>query len=332
MSTDLNTKLIMRNAYRITSDRRHTCLRVRVPGGHLEARHLSLIQHIADTYGNGTVHITTRQGFEIPGIPYEMIPEVNRALAPLLEALEVAIGVPLDDTTQGYPAAGTRNVAACIGNRVCPFANNDTTALAQRIEATIFPNHYHVKVAVTGCPNDCIKAHLQDFGIIGQAAVEIDAARCIGCEACVTNCRKRVTGALELQNMIAVRDAQRCIGCGECVLKCPTGAWSRNPHKFFRMVILGRTGKKNPRLAATFLEWAAEPVILAVLRNVYKFIDEHIDRSLPKEHLGYIVDRIGYPAFRDALLDGVALNPQARVAERLDFHGYWHTADGIMQW
>lgn len=327
---DLNTKAIIRNAFRITSDREHTCLRVRVPGGHLDAKHLGIIQQIAEEFGNGTVHVTIRQGFEIPGIPFARIPEVNRALQPFLEAMEVAIGVPLEDTAAGYPAAGTRNISACIGNRVCTFANYDTTALAQRIEQAVFPNHYHVKIGVTGCPNDCIKAHMQDFGILGQTAVEIDTSRCIGCEACVTNCRKRVTGALELKRHVAVRDARRCIGCGECVLKCPTGAWSRNPEKFFRMVILGRTGKKNPRLAASFLEWATEPVILGILRNVYAFIDRHIDRSLAKEHLGYIVDRVGYPDFRAALLDGITLNPQARVAESLDFHGYRYVADNHM--
>jgi len=322
MSMDLNTKAIVRNAYRITSDRRHTCLRVRVPGGHLQAKYLSLIQRIAEEYGNGTVHITIRQGFEIPGILFAKIPEVNQELEPFLDALEGAIGVSFDDTSMGYPAAGTRNVSACIGNRVCPFANYDTTALAQRIEATIFPNHHHVKVAVTGCPNDCVKAHMQDFGIIGQAAVEIETDRCIGCEACVSNCRKRVTGALALHNNMPVRDARRCIGCGECVLKCPTGAWSRHPEKYYRMVILGRTGKKNPRLAASFLEWGTEAVILGILRNVYAFIDQYIDRSLPKEHLGYIVDRVGYPVFRAAVLDGITLNPQASVAEQLEFHGY----------
>jgi anaerobic sulfite reductase subunit C len=327
MTLDLNTKAIIRNAYRITSDRQHTCLRVRVPGGHLEAKHLAMVQRIAEEFGNGTVHLTIRQGFEIPGIPYAKIPEVNRALQPYLEALELAIGVDIPDPTGGYPAAGTRNVSACIGNRVCPFANYDTTALAQRLEKSVYPNHYHVKIAVTGCPNDCIKAHLQDFGIIGQAAVEIEADRCIGCEACAKNCKKRVTGAITMQQNKAVRDPERCIGCGECVLKCPTGAWTRNPTQFFRMVILGRTGKKNPRLAATFLEWATEDVIVQTIQNAYAYIDQHIDRSLPKEHLGYIVDRVGYPAFREALLTGVTLNPEARVAEALEFAGYRYVAE-----
>ena len=70
---------------------------------------------------------------------------------------------------------------------------------------------------------------------------------------------------------------------------------------------------------------------MAVIRNVYAFIEHHIDRSLPKEHLGYIVDRVGYPAFRAAVLADVPLAPPARVAETLNFR--WvsvRTGDGIL--
>lgn len=317
MSSDIDTKAVIRNAFRITSKRGKTCLRIRVPGGHILASHLDVVRRIAETFGDGSIHITTRQGFEIPGIDFARMGEVNRALQPLIES-----HVSADHSDHGYPAAGTRNIAACIGNRVCPYANYDTTALAGRIERAVFPNHYHVKIACTGCPNDCIKAHLQDFGVIGQADVEMDANRCIGCEACAKNCAKRATGAIAMHHMQARRDSRRCIGCGECALVCPTGAWSRNATKYYRLIILGRTGKKNPRLAATFLEWVSEDVIIQVIRNTYKFIDQHIDRSLPKEHLGYIVDRVGYHVFREAALCGVTLGTKARVAATLDFAGY----------
>ncbi|HOI53644.1 MAG TPA: sulfite reductase subunit C [Phycisphaerae bacterium] len=322
MTPDLNRKTITRNAYRITSKRGLTCLRIRVPGGHLKARYLRVVQEIAERFGSGDVHITIRQGFEIPGIPFEKMAEVNQALAALVEPLETNIGVSLEKMDQGYPAAGTRNVSACIGNRVCPFANYDTTALAQRVERAVFPNHHHVKIALTGCPNDCIKAHLQDFGIIGQADVQIDSSRCIGCEACEKACRLRVTQAIAMKDGVAVRDETRCIGCGECVLACPTGAWTRNPEKFYRLVILGRTGKKNPRLAAPFVEWTTESAILQILRNTYTFIDAHIDRSLPKEHLGYIVDRVGFAEFKRVVLEGVDLGSKAQVAETVQWAGY----------
>lgn len=316
-----NTKKLKKNAFRITKERNVTALRVRVPGGHMEAKHFAVLQEIAEKYGNGTVHLTTRQGFELPGIPFDKVDEVNQMIAPVIEGLELSLGVDGFEDGKGYPAAGTRNVSACIGNRVCKFANNDTTRLAQRIERAIFPNDYHVKIALTGCPNDCIKAHMQDFGIIGQVMPEYDVHRCISCGACVKNCKKRVTGALEFENYKVVRDHQRCIGCGECILKCPTGAWNRSK-QLYRVVIMGRTGKRNPRLARTFLDWVTEDVVVQVIVNTYPYIDRYIDRSLPKEHVGYIVDRTGYQVFKNEVLEGVELNPEAKVAEHILFGGY----------
>jgi anaerobic sulfite reductase subunit C len=57
---DINTKLLKKNAFRVTKKRGMTASRVRVPGGHLEVIYLPLLQNIAETYGNGTVHITSR--------------------------------------------------------------------------------------------------------------------------------------------------------------------------------------------------------------------------------------------------------------------------------
>ncbi|MHC4885666.1 MAG: sulfite reductase subunit C [Planctomycetota bacterium] len=324
---EVNRKAVGKNAYRITKVRGKTALRVRVPGGHLDVKHFGVLQTIANDYGDGSVHLTTRQGFELPGIDYDKIPVINKLIRPVLEDLEIAIGVDIEGNDEGYPAAGTRNVAACIGNRVCPFANYDTTALAQRIEKTIYPNNYHVKIALTGCPNDCIKSRMHDFGIVGMAEPQYEYDRCMGCKACVKNCTKRVTGALAMKNGKVVRDARRCIGCGECVLKCPTAAWTRNPEKFFSLLIMGRTGKKNPRIAQEFITWASADVVVAVIKKTYDYIEKHIDRSLPKEHVGYIVDRTGFPVFREMVLDGLTLNLEARVAKHIQWGGVKYASD-----
>ena len=57
---DMNTKALKKNAFRVTKQRGVTASRIRVPGGHLEAKYLSVLQEIAEKYGNGTVHITSR--------------------------------------------------------------------------------------------------------------------------------------------------------------------------------------------------------------------------------------------------------------------------------
>lgn len=328
----LNTKKVKKNAWRITKKRGKTALRIRVPGGHLDVKHFDLIKQIANTYGNGTVHITSRQGFEIPQIDFENMPLINNMLAPYINEVEIENGVNIPDPQEGYPAAGTRNISACIGNRVCPYANYDTTSLAYEIEKTAFPNDFHVKIALTGCPNDCIKAHLQDIGIIGQVDRQYDFDRCISCNACVKNCQKRVTGALSMVNYKIRLDKTKCIGCGECILKCPTNAWHRNTKNFFRVIVMGRTGKKNPRLAATFLEWVDKATVIKVIQNLYTYIDKFIDRQSPdgKEHVGYIVDRTGYQVFKEYVLKDVVLPKEAKVAKALDFNGYYYTKDTLI--
>ena len=63
-------------------------------------------------------------------------------------------------------------------------------------------------------------------------------------------------------------------------------------------------------------------MVLKICGNLYKYIDQHIDRSLPKEHVGYIVDRTGYNVFKEEVLRDVDLSPKTKVAKSLDFAGY----------
>ena len=314
---DTNTKNLKKNAFRVTKKRGLTASRVRVPGGHLEAKYLGEIQKIAEEFGNGTVHITSRQGFEIPDIPFERMDEVNAALQNLIEGLEIN----QEEENAGYPAAGTRNVTACIGNRVCPFACYDTTAFAKRIEKAVFPNDLHFKIALTGCPNDCGKVRMHDFGIMGMTEPQFDPNRCISCGACVKNCEKRAANALRLVNFRPERDTQKCIGCGECILKCPNHAWARSEKKYYRLTLLGRTGKKNPRLGEDFIKWADEESIIKIILNTYDYVKEYIDPEAPggKEHIGYIVDRTGVEEFLRWALKDVQLPEKAEVYKPL----YW---------
>jgi len=303
---DINTKKIKKNAFRVTKERGLTASRVRIPGGHMNAALLSVIGQIAEDYGNGTVHITSRQGFEIPGIAFSDMEKVNELLQPVIDELRINQPEP----EKGYSASGTRNITACIGSRVCPYGCYDTTAFAKRIEKEVFPHDLHVKVALTGCPNDCAKVRMHDFGIMGMTLPQYDRSKCVSCGACVKVCQKKSAGVLETVNYKVERYHDRCIGCGECVLQCPTGAWTRSEKKYYRLTLLGRTGKKNPRLGEDFIKWVDEDSIVTIIKNTYGYVMEYIDRNAPggKEHIGYIVDRTGFEEFKRWALKDVELD------------------------
>lgn len=314
---DVNTKKLKKNAFRVSKERGITASRVRVPGGYLKAEILGKIQEIAEKYGNGIVHLTSRQGFEIEGIHFEDMDKVNEMLQPVIELLDIN----QEDKGKGYPASGTRNVSACIGNNVCPFANYNTAQFAKRIEKAIFPNDLHFKIALTGCANDCAKARMQDFGIIGMTEPRYDKDRCVNCQACVKGCKALSVDALSVKNDKIVRDESKCIGCGVCVTKCPTRAFTRSRKKYYKLAIMGRTGKKNPRLGEDFLIWTDEDSIVKIILNTYDYVKEYISPDAPagKEHIGYIIDRTGFLEFKKWALRGVALDEKTIVKNGI----YW---------
>lgn len=317
MGLDINTKKLKKNAFRVSKQRGIGASRIRVPGGYLNAEVLGMVQEIAQTYGNGYVHLTTRQGFEIEGIRFEDMDEINKKLQPIIEMLDINQEKP----GCGYPASGTRNISACISNNVCPFANYNTAELAKKIEKAVFPHDLHFKIALTGCSNDCAKARMHDFGIIGQTMPQYDPSRCISCQACMKGCKSLSVDALRMENYKIIRDEEKCIGCGVCVTKCPTRALTRSKKKYYKLTIMGRTGKRNPRLGEDFLVWADAENIIKIIQNTYAFVDKYISPDAParKEHIGYIIDRVGFEEYKKWALEGVELMPETIMKNNI----YW---------
>jgi dissimilatory sulfite reductase (desulfoviridin) alpha/beta subunit len=132
-------------------------VRLSVTGGHLDVTQLQTIAALAERFGDGCVHLTTRQGVEIPHVPLE-------SLAPLRCALDEA-GLKL-------AAAGrcVRGITACPGFS-CPRGLIDTQGLARRLHARLggrdgLPHKF--KIALSGCPNGCTKPKENDLGIMGR--------------------------------------------------------------------------------------------------------------------------------------------------------------------
>ncbi|MFQ1877327.1 4Fe-4S binding protein [Aeromonas veronii] len=287
MSLDIDIiKARAKNEYRLSKVRGEAMISVRIPGGIMPAHLLTVAQQIAEQYGNGLIHLTTRQKLAMPGIKYQDMDKVNAALEPFIKEIEVeTCGIEVEDTTAGYQTIGGRNIVACQGNTICQKGNIDCTGLAQRMEKHLYPNPYHLKMVIAGCPNDCAKANMADFGILGIAKIYFNA--------------------------------ERCIGCGECVLACPTLAWQRDPKQLYMVKLGGRTSKKTPRTGKLFLNWVTEEVLHAVIKNLFEFEAEMLDGKPIYLHMGHLIDRAGYHKFKERVLRGVTLNPEAMVADRI---------------
>ena len=134
-------------------------------------------------------------------------------------------------------------------------------------------------------------------------------------------CSRRSVGALSVVNGKIVRDTNKCIGCGVCVNYCPTRAWTRSEEHYFRLELMGRTGKKNPRLGEDFLKWADEESICKIIKNTYDYLDAYLDMAAveSKEHIGYIIDRTGVEEFLKYAMKDVELGPKCEMAGRI----YW---------
>lgn len=318
MNHDIDITKLKLNCFRQSKVPGEFMLQMRAPAGLIDAKYLATVQNIAQTWGNGTFHLGMRQTLNIPGIKFELISEVNAYLESYIKEVEVeSCDVDMTVNQAGYPTIGARNIMACIGGSHCIKANYNTHELAKKLEKEIFPSHYHIKMALAGCPNDCAKGHFNDFGIIGVTKPLFLKERCIGCGRCVRICKSHATRVLSGENNKAIKDTCCCVGCGECVEACPTSAWVRPATTLYRMTIGGRSGKQSPRMGKIFLNWVTESVIINVIKNWQKFSQNVLEGKPQYLHGGHLIDRAGYAKFKQMILDGVELNPEAEVAQRI---------------
>ncbi|MDE6052501.1 MAG: FAD-dependent oxidoreductase, partial [Lachnospiraceae bacterium] len=151
-------------------------VRVITRNGKITAEEQKKIAEAAERFGTGEVTMTTRLTLEIQGVPYDSIEDVREFLAEA--GLET-----------GGTGSKVRPVVSCKGT-TCQYGLIDTFGLSQRMHELYYKGYKDValphkfKIAVGGCPNNCVKPDLNDLGIIGQRVPEIDLSKCRGCKVC----------------------------------------------------------------------------------------------------------------------------------------------------
>jgi sulfite reductase (ferredoxin) len=137
-------------------------LRVRIPAGGVLPHQMRVLADVARRYGNGRLHVTTRQDIQVHRVPLESVYPAETAL--------YQAGL----ATKGGGGNTVRNVTACPHAGVCPHEVFDVAPHA--VAATEFllpdPLSYQLprkyKLAFSGCAADCAGATVNDLGLIAK--------------------------------------------------------------------------------------------------------------------------------------------------------------------
>ena len=213
MATDYAT--LKKGGFMRQKQKDHFSLRLSVVGGQVSAEQLAAITRVAEKYGRGYIHLTSRQGIEIPFIRLQDIDAVKEALAE-------------GGAKPGVCGPRVRTITACQGSEVCPNGCVDTEGLARVLNDRYFGRElpHKFKFGVTGCQNNCLKAEENDVGIKGGLKVEWKPELCISCNVCEKVCREQ---AITIADGKVAVDRAKCNYCGRCVFSCPADAWDTAP-------------------------------------------------------------------------------------------------------
>jgi len=137
-------------------------LRVRCPAGSVLADQMRTLASVACEYGNGLLHVTTRQDIQVHDVALD-------AIHPALLRLQTA-GL----STKGGGGNTVRNVTACCAAGVCPHEAFDVSPYVIGVTEFLLPDpaNYQLprkyKIAFSGCGRDCAGATVNDLGLIAK--------------------------------------------------------------------------------------------------------------------------------------------------------------------
>ena len=265
-----NVRVITRNG-KITTDE-HKC-----------------IAEAADRFGSGEITMTTRLTMEIQGVPYENI-------EPLIEYL----------ADHGLETGGTgslvRPIVSCKGT-TCQYGLIDTFGLSEKLHKRFYQGYHQVtlphkfKIAVGGCPNNCVKPNLNDLGIIGQRVPLFDNEKCRGCKICQVEKACPIHVASLKDGKLHV-DPSECNHCGRCYSKCPFGVTAEYQDGY-KVYIGGRWGKKIAHGRPLDKIFTSEEEVLDLVeRAILLFRDE----GKTGERFADTVTRLGFDYVQEKLL------------------------------
>ena len=275
--------------------------RVITRNGKITAEECAVVAEAAKKFGSGEIAMTTRLTMEIQGVPFENI-------EPLRQYLKEQAGLETGGT-----GSKVRPVVSCKGT-TCQYGLYDTYALSNEIHDRFYKGYRDVslphkfKIAVGGCPNNCVKPDLNDLGIVGARVPGYDADQCRGCKVCQLEKSCPIHAAKLVDGKLVI-DPNLCNSCGRCVGKCPFHCNDEGAYGW-KIFVGGRWGKKvahGRMLNKIFTD--KEEVMAVVEKAILLFRDQ----GKSGERFADTIDRIGFENAQEQLLGDELLKRKTEI-------------------
>ena len=273
--------------------------RVITRNGKITAKECATVAEAAQRFGSGEVAMTTRLTMEIQGVPFENI-------EPLRQFLKEEAGLETGGT-----GAKVRPVTACKGTP-CQYGLIDTYALSEKIHQLFYVGYGQVKlphkfkIAVGGCPNNCMKPDLNDVGIVGQWVPQVKEELCKSCGLCEKECPM---GMVKVVDGKAAIDAQGCNHCGRCIRKCPFDAIETTTAGYL-VYLGGRWGKRTAVGRPLNVIISNEEQVLSLVEKCLLLFKAY---GQPKERFADTVARLGFDKVQEMLLSDELLERKTEI-------------------
>lgn len=256
-------------------------LRLRIVGGQIKAGQLKKVYEIAEQYGQGYVHMTSRQSIEIPFVKLEDIEVIKKELQ------EVGL-------QPGACGPRVRTITACQGSAVCPSGNIDTAALAQEFDKRYYARElpHKFKLGITGCSNNCLKAEENDLGVKGGILPVWQDSKCTFCGLCEAVCPAKAIAVAKEERKLEFKQAA-CTYCGKCNKSCPVDAWDGKSG--FIVSFGGLFGNRIAIGKQTIPIVFEEDKLHVIVETALQFF---ADNGKPSERFRNTLDRVGWDAFQ----------------------------------
>ena len=277
--------------------------RVLTVNGKITAAQHRCIAEAAELFGNGNITFTTRLSIEVQGIPFDKIDDFRNYIAK--EGLKT-----------GGTGAKIRPIVSCKAT-TCKFGRLDSFAISEEMHHRFFEGYNDValphkfKMAVGGCPNNCMKPDLNDMGIVGQLIPTHDLDKCKGCKKCKIE-QVCPMDACKVVDKKITRDTNICNNCGRCVGKCPFGVVDEGTPGY-KLYIGGRWGKKISIGKPLTTIFKTQEEVLDVME---KAILLYKDQGIKGERFEETTKRIGFENIKEQLLDDDLLNRKDEILNK----------------